>query len=88
VREVCAAITRSSGRPYLGHKTPQIILECRRRRGRNGDIVTFDLSLMRIINLAFIVSVPNAVGATAPVYVRAAVNAAEGDAPGSLLADE
>lgn len=75
---------REPQRP-MGFRLPQIIVEGILRRSRRADIITFHLTLLRIIELTFIVTIPEEGKTRAPVYVRMFVNKNRGDAPGTVV---
>lgn len=70
-------------RPY-GHELPQIVTEGTLRHALKSDVITFRMQLFRIIELTFLVTVPKEGSSRAPVYIRAFVDGAKGDPPGTV----
>jgi hypothetical protein len=68
-----------------GYRLPQIILEGVLRRSLKSDVITFRVTLLRIIELTFLVVLPEEGRTKAPVFMRAFVNPAAGDKPGSIV---
>ena len=71
------------GRP-AGFRLPQIVLEGVLRRSKHADVITFNVRLLRLVELTFIVTVPEEGKTRAPVYVRFFIDKASQDAPGSV----
>ena len=80
-----------NGRPPVpverprGHELPQIILEGVLRRSLRADIITFKCRLLGLVELSFIVTVPEEGTTRAPVYVRFFIDRSQEDRPGSRV---
>ena len=72
-----------AGRPP-GFQLPQIIVEGVLRRSRKADLITFKLRLLRLVELTFIVTIPEEGRTKAPVYVRMWIDRSQEDKPGTV----
>ena len=63
---------------------PQIIIEGVLRRSRKADLITFKLRLLRLVELTFIVTIPEEGRTKAPVYVRMWVDRSQEDKHGTV----
>jgi hypothetical protein len=85
----------SSGRPQAqtprsvvrpaGHQLPQRKFEGILRKTQRSAIITFELTVFRLVKLKFLVVVPEEGQTRAPVYVRFWVDPEQGDAPGATM---
>lgn len=76
---------KEAPRRPLGFRLPQIVVEGVLRRSKRADIITFKQRLFRIIELTFIVTIPEEGKTRAPVYIRAYIDRSQEDPPGSVV---
>ncbi len=75
---------RPESRP-ASFRLPQIIVEGVLRQSLKGDLITFKLRLLRIIEVTCLIPLPEAGKTRVPVYIRAWVDRSRGDPPGSVV---
>lgn len=76
-----------SGRP-LGFQLPQIVVEGILRKTKKSSVITFKLRVLRLLELTFLVTVPQENKTRAPVYVRFYVDRSQEDRPGTVVVGE
>lgn len=74
-------------RPF-GHELPQIITEGVLRRGLKSNVITFKLRVLRLIELSFVVALPEQGKTRVPIYVRFFIDRSQEDKPGTVLIEE
>lgn len=67
------------------HTLPQIILEGVLRKSLRSDVITFKLRVFRIVELTFLVTIPEEGTTRAPVYVRFFLDRSQEDKPGTVV---
>jgi|HubBroStandDraft_6_1064221.scaffolds.fasta_scaffold22206_6 hypothetical protein len=70
------------GKPFKKFD-PQIIVEGQLRNGQNSDFICFSLKLL-IVDLKFIVTIPEEGSTVAPVYVKFRIDWNQANPPGSV----
>lgn len=70
-----------------GHQLAQIVVEGVLRKTRKADIITFSLRLW-LIDLTFLVTLPEEGKTKAPVYVRFWIDRSREDKPGTVIIDD
>jgi hypothetical protein len=73
------------GRQPLGFQQPQIITEGVLRKTRKSAVITFKLRVLRVLELTFLVTVPEEGTTRAPVYVRFWLDRSAEDKPGTVV---
>jgi len=84
-RESRESREKESPRRPIGFRLPQIVVEGILRKSKRADIITFKLRLLRLIELTFIVTIPEEGKVRAPVYIRMFVDRSQEDPPGSVV---
>lgn len=85
MRSECDPRLSSPTHRPAGHRLPQIVTEGVLRRGKNSDLITFSLRILRVIDLTFLVVLPEEGKTKAPVFVRFFLDRSQEDAPGSVV---
>jgi hypothetical protein len=75
----------SDGPRSKGFKDPQIVVEGILRKALNSSVITFQLRVLRLIELTFLVTLPKEGSTRSPVYVRFRLDRAAEDPPGSIV---
>ena len=75
---------RPEGRP-ASFRLPQIIVEGVLRRSLKSEVITFKLHFLKIVEVTFIVTIPEKGRTRAPVYVRCWVDRSRENPPGSIV---
>ena len=55
------------------------------RRGKNSDLITFKIRILRVLELTFLVVLPEEGKTKAPVFVRFFLDRTQEDPPGSIV---
>lgn len=76
--------TGPQGRP-ASFRLPQIIVEGVLRRSLKSEVITFKLRLLRVVEVTFLVTIPEAGKSRAPVYIRLFLDRSQEDKPGSVV---
>ena len=72
-------------RKPFGHRLPQIIVEGVVRKSLKSTLITFSLTLFRLVELTFLVPLPREGSGRVPVVIRFWTDQSKGDAPGSVI---
>ncbi len=71
-----------------GFQLPQIVVEGVLKRSRLADVITFRLRVLRLIELTFLVTIPEEGKTKAPVYVRFWIDRTQEDKPGTVVIED